>query len=253
MAARKAGKAVPKAVLAVRRSHTGDWQGAVDELTTLAGGGDAAASAALVPLLAARGRWRDVVAQAEAFLAQPDVATTANVFEEVCRIVRRAQAELGDTTIVPRLAALVPDSHEDVRDAVLLEETPPRRAPKRAAFDKAVLDAPKQPRFKKRPEELPRHLWALARAFDVDDELVARFDETAAWATFDVVLVTASVLARTGRAAKAWPLISARLGAWLPVDPLQPFPAELITDDGLFALMTDARWLEVLKTPRAQR
>lgn len=116
-----------------------------------------------------------------------------------------------------------------------------------------MLDAPKQPRFKKRPEELPRHLWALARAFDVDDELVARFDETAAWATFDVVLVTASVLARTGRAAKAWPLISRRLGAWLPVDPLQSFAAELITDDDLFALMTNARWLEVLKTPRAQR
>lgn len=252
MAARKAGKAVPKAVLAVRRAHTGDWQGAMDELTTLADGGDAAASAALVPLLAARARWKEVVAQAERFLAAPESATTANVFEEVCRIVRRAQAELGDESVVSRLAALVPESHEDMRDAVLLDE-PPRRAPNRAAFDKAVLDAPSQPRFKKRPEELPRHLWALARAFDVDDELVARFDETAAWATFDVVLVTASVLARTKRAARAWALISDRLGDWLPVDPLQPFPAELLTDDGLFALMNDARWLEVLKTPRAQR
>lgn len=252
MAARKAGKAVPKAVLAVRRAHTGDWQGAMDELTTLADGGDAAASAALVPLLAARGRWQEVVTQAEGFFAQPSSATTANVFQELCLIVRRAQAELGDQTIVSRLAALVPASHQRIRDAVLLGEPPPR-APNRAAFDKAVLDAPKQPRFKKRPEELPRHLWALARAFDVDEELVARFDETAAWATFDVVLVTASVLARTKRAARAWALISARLGDWLPVDPLQPFPAELLTDDGLFALMNDARWLAVLKTPRAQR
>lgn len=249
MAARKA---VPKAVLAVRRAHTGDWQGAMAELTTLAEGGDAAASAALVPLLAARGQWREAVVQAERFLAQPKSATTANVFQETCRIVRRAQAELGDDGLVARLAVVVPESHARFRDAVLLGE-PARRSPNRASFDQAVLDAPRQPRFKKRPEELPRHLWALARTFDVDDQIVARFDETAAWATFDVVLVTASVLAEMGRPSEAWRLLSARLGDWLPVDPLQPFAAELIADDGLFTLMTDARWLEVLNTPRAQQ
>lgn len=251
MATRKK-KTQPPAEAAVARAWTGDWQPALTELLTLSEQGDVTASAALVTFLGACGRWRDVTEQARRFFPSPDAVAPGNVFIEACGVARRAVEVLDEPDLLGELAALVPASHEDFRDASLLDW--PRREPEaRAPYEKAVAEAPKLPRFKKSPDQLPRHLFALACVFRVDDEIIARYDAKAPWATFDVALDAAKALARKGRAKDAWAVLEPRLGDWLPVGALQVLCAELLTDDALFALMTPARFTQVLSTRRGPR
>lgn len=120
----------------------------------------------------------------------------------------------------------------------------------RAAFDKAVALAPTLPRFKKKPEELPRHLFALACSFSVDAEIIARWSDDAGWGSFDGALDVAAALVRAGKADRAWKTLERWLPRWSPVDELQVLPVELLVDPRLRALMNPQRCRALLKPLR---
>lgn len=243
-----ATKKKPTAKSLAALARTGAWQDALRGLSALSDQGDGAAAASTAELHAALGQWADFVTHAARFLADPSVVRAGNVFTDLTRVVRRAARELNDPLIIERLAATVPPRWHPMRDATLLrDQVPPSAqpgAPDVAGFEQALALANELPRFKKRPDELAAHAFALARAFKVEDELLARYDER--WAWFDLAVDAARVLARRGDLPAAWALLSPKLPNWMPMDSAQVFPLVLLTDPWLSPLMTEENCLYVL-------
>lgn len=236
-------------------ARQGEWETALPELSSLSEGGDGAAAASAAELLAALGRWSDFVPHAERFLENPRGVNIGNVFTDLTRLVRRAARELNDETIITRIAAKIPNEANwpGMRDATLLKDFVPPSAvpgpPNVELFNQSLARAQADKRFKKLPpEQLEQHLWALARGFKVEDELLSRYDPK--WRSFDNALHTARVLARRGNEAHAWGLLEQALPWWPALDFAQVFPVELLVDPWLQKLMTEERRLQVLSTPR---
>jgi hypothetical protein len=147
-------------------------QGRVDEaaaaLRTFADAGDAAAAASLAEILAFRGEWEPMVTYAAMLLAQPEAVYAGNVFTDLARLVRRAAVELGDLSIIDEVAAKVPPSHADRRQATLPQQPVPSSADL-AGFAVAVADAETGKRFRDRPVERAAHLFSVAVALGIDD------------------------------------------------------------------------------------
>ena len=256
MAARKK-KAVPPSHAAAALARQGKWEEALGQLTALSDGGDGVAAASTTELLAALGRWEELVPHAARFLENPGVVNIGNVFTEVTRLVRRAARELDDASIIERVAAKIPDEGHwrSMRDATLLKEVvlPSEQAgPERGEhFDKAVKDALTAKRFKNKPPAvLDEHCFALADVFRVDDEVISRYDP--GWRNFDKAVVTARANARRGNADQAWAILAQAIPWWAALDFAQVFPVGLLVDPTLQRLMTKERGVEVLATPRSE-
>ncbi|MFZ5446309.1 MAG: hypothetical protein ACOZQL_40350 [Myxococcota bacterium] len=253
MAARK--KAVPPERALAEACRAGSWKEALAELTTLSNEGNAAASAMVAQVSAALGRWDDVVTHGARFLATPEVARTGNVFSEVTRLVRRALLdELQTPAKLRGIAASIPPRWHAMRDATLLKDPLAEREPEaRKASEQAVAAAPSMPRFRSKPEGLPAHLFALAVAFHVDSEIIARWSDEAAWGSFDRALDVARALVRAGKKDRAWKTLVRWLDDWQPVDDLQVLPVELLVDRDLREAVNAKRARALLDRGRAPR
>jgi hypothetical protein len=140
------------------------------------------------------------------------------------------------------------------RDAVLLRDpaVPAARAgpEAREKYEQAVRDAVGGKRFRDKPRELGAHCFALAVAFGIDDEILARWDAANDRLLFDQAVEVARVLARRGESPRAWAVIEERLARWFPVDPAQVAPVALLLDPWISPLLTPERCARVLATPR---
>jgi hypothetical protein len=205
-------------------------------------------------ILAFRGRWHDLVPYATALVANPRAVYAGNVLTDMCRLLRRAAAELARPEVIEAAAARVPAGMEQRRDAVLLKdfvEPSTQPGPARVdAFSAALREAEQGKRFRGRPRELAAHCFSLAVSFKVDDEILARWDQGNDLLRFDQALSVARVRARRGDGDGAWAAIRGRLASWWPADDAQVAPLALLLDPLLAPLMTPARCAEVLATPR---
>jgi hypothetical protein len=234
---------------AAKLARQGETDRALEVLLPLSASGDAAAAASAAELLAFRGQWAKVVAQATKLLANPGAVHAGNVFTDMCRLIRRAARELNQPSIIERAAAVVPAPLAPQRDAVLIEGRVDSRVQSRddlEHFRRAVAEAEQGKRFAGKPKELVAHCFALAVAYDVDDEIVARYDPRM---RFDHAKSVARVLARRGDG-RAWSVIHETIARWWPVDHAQVAPVDLLADPWLSTLMTPERCEVVLSTPR---
>lgn len=239
---------------ATAAARRGETEVAREVLVALAAAGDHAAAAAAAELYAFAGAWREVVPLATALVGDPGAVRTGNVFTEQCRLLRRAARELDDPGVVTRAAAAVPTAMAARRDACLLRDldvdardADPAAA---AAFAAAVATATAGKRFVGKPAELARHCFALAAAYRLDGELIARWDPELPTLGFDQAVDAARAHARRGDPDAAWAVIAQRLGQWYPVDVAQVAPVILLVDRWLGPIMTPARCAQVLATPR---
>lgn len=209
---------------AIEAARAGRIEPALETLLALHEAGDAAASSAAAEILAFQGRWDEMAVCAKAILAKPDAVYASNVIDDMKALLalRKSQPKPG-----------------------------PAEKPNRARFDDAVAQATTGKRFKGKPKELAQHCFSLAVVFNVDEEIIARWDPKHPYMHFDQAAEVARALVRTKQADKAWPILESRLGRWYPVDAAQVLPVVLLTDPLLAPLMTPERAERVLRTPRA--
>jgi hypothetical protein len=245
---------------AVAAARAGRCDLAVPVLTQLADQGLAAAAASLAEILAFQGDWRGFVPRAEALIENPTAVYAGNVFTDMTRLFRRAARELRAPEILARAAAKVPERFHGMRDATLLRDVvvPSERiaeptSDERAAFAAAAETAASGKRFAGKPKELAAHLFALAAAYHVEEEIHQLWDQVGATLLFDSALVVARWHAFRNRADAAWQVLSANLSRWFPVDAAQVAPVVLLVDPLLSPLLTPERCAWVLQTPRAVR
>ena len=232
-------------------------EGRVDEalaaLRALADAGSAAAAASVAEILAFRGEWASMVPYAMQLLAEPSAVYAGNVFTDLTRLVRRAARELGDPAVIERAAAVVPSSHAAMRDATLLQDfvaPTTSRAPDPEPFAAAAREATDGKRFRGKPVELAKHLFALAVLLNVEDEIVARWDPTNPGMLFEDAARVAHVVAQRGDRERAWAILEGHLHRWYPVDHAQVAPVEVLVDPILATLVSTARAEQILRTPR---
>lgn len=209
---------------AVVAAREGRIDVALEKLLELHASGDAAASASAAEILAFQGRWDEMVPCAKALLKNPGAVYAGNVID-------------------------------DMKDLLKAKKSPPkpgpRARPNRKTFDEAVAEAPTGKRFKGKPRELARHCFWLAVVFNVDDEIIKRWDPKHPSMHFDAAVEVARALVRKKDPNGAWKVLESRLGRWYPVDGAQVLPVVLLTDPLLAPLMTKERTEQVLRTPRA--
>ena len=248
------GSKLKTAKQAVAAALQGQPDAALEALLGFAQAGDVAASASAAELLGFMGRWADLVPHAAALIAKPDAVYAGNVFDDMCALLRRAARELGTPDIIKAAAATVRKGMEARRDAVLLQDSPAlgtKADPEnRARYEQAVAESSAGKRFKGKPDDLARHCFALAVAFNVDDAIIARYDPKNPRFGFEQAVYTALALARRGDAQAAWAVLEPKLGSWWPVDRAQVAPVELIVHPLLLPLMTPERCRQLLETPR---
>ncbi len=209
---------------AVAAALRGEIAAALDVLLARHRDGDAAASASAAEILAFQGRWDEMVPCAKAVLAHPDAVYAGNVIDDMTAL-------LAATRRRPK---------------------PPRpQRAERARFTEALVHARTMKRLRGKPLELAQHCFALAVAFHVDDEIIARWDPEHPYLHFDEATEVARALVRREQPARAWAILESRLGRWYPVDTAQVLPVVLLVDPWLAPLLTRARADLVLRTPRA--
>jgi hypothetical protein len=224
------------------QAREGDLETRVTALRALADKGDRAASFDLAKIFAFRGAWDEAAARATEALARRNAG--ANAFTECAMIVRRAADVLGRPKLIAEAAAGVPEEGAKERDAVLLADhhraSEAARNPRSKELGDALALAPTLKRFKGKPKELAKHGFALAVVFDVDDEIIARWEEANPLFTFHDAIELARACTRRGDGARAWRAIDSRLAL------AGGLPVELVTDFRLAPLMTPERCAEVL-------
>jgi len=252
-AKRPAGPSAKDVAKAAADARRGNTDVALAALRGYADLGSAAAAAAAAEILAFRGEWEEAATRATELLAQPDAVYSANIFEGCAAIVRRAAEVLDRPRLVQAAAERVPTKLASVRDAVLLrdwfrvrEET---REPRPEALAEALALAPTLRRFKGKPaSELDRHCFSLAVAFDVDEQIVRRWDVRNEALGFEQAIEAARAFARRGEPERAWDAVASR--TWWPIENTQVAPVELVTDYLLHPVMTAGRCEKILARPR---
>jgi hypothetical protein len=209
---------------AIEAALHGKVEVALEVLLDLHSAGDAAASAAAAEILAFQGRWDEAVPCAKALLARPDAVHTANVLDDMrALLARRAK----------------------------LPKPGKRATPQRAHYKAAIETAQTGKRFKGKPKELAQHCFSLAVVFNVDSEIIKRWDPKHPYMHFDQAAEVARALVRAKQPKRAWDVLASRLSRWYPVDSTQVLPVVLLTDPLLAPLMTPSRAQLVMRTPRA--
>jgi hypothetical protein len=209
---------------AVEHALRGKTGPALEVLLELHANGDASASASAAEILAFEGRWDEAAKCARALLRNPGAVYAGNVIDDMKAIVALRGKK-------PKPAK--------------------REPPDRKRFAEAVAMASTGKRFAGKPKELAAHCFALAVAFRVDDEIIARWDPKHPHLHFDQAADAARALVRKKDGARAWDVLASRLGRWYPVDAAQVLPMALVTDPLLAPLLTRERAKLVLATPRA--
>lgn len=241
------------AKLAAKAAREGRVDEALEALRAMADGGDAAAAASVAEILAFRGQWSQMLPYATQLLANPGAVYAGNVFSDLTRLVRRAAKELADPSVIDRAAAVIPTSHAAKRDATLLREyvdPTTSRAPEPDRFAEVVREAPSTKRFRGKPVELAAHLFAVAVALNVEDEIVARWDPNNPGMLFGHATSVARVYAKRGELERAWSILEGHVRHWWAVDHAQVAPVELLIDPVLAPLVTTERAEQILRTPR---
>ncbi|MEZ4223253.1 MAG: hypothetical protein R3B13_20075 [Polyangiaceae bacterium] len=209
---------------AVEAALRGQVEDALETLLALHERGDASASASAAEILAFQGRWDEMVPCAKALLANPGAVYAGNVSDDMKALLRvKAQKKAA----------------------------PEKRRPERKRYTDAVAEAATGKRFKGKPKELAAHCFALAVVFEVDDEIIARWDPKHPHLHFDQAAEVARALVRKKQRERAWQVLESRLNRWYPVDAAQVLPVVLLTDPLLAPLMTPERARLVMSTPRA--
>jgi hypothetical protein len=246
----------------------GDADGAIAHLTPLAAAGSGGAAASLAELLAFRGDWKGVVKNARLLLESPGDLDTANVFDDMVRLLGLAGHEIRDWKPIAEAARSALEKWEGERERTILAElaayakrsgAPPHErievfgvedsAPNPTAYAEALKEH-EAARKKKKPDAWAAHAFALANVFKQGDEMVRLFDENEPHMEIDHAIDAGRVLARRGELDRAWRMIAPRLPGWWPVDAAQVAPVVLVTDDALRKLATKERWEQVLATRR---
>lgn len=256
----------------------GNADEAIVELGWMVEAGSVAAAASLAELLAFQGDWRGVVDHAARLIAEPSAVYAGNVFDDmVCllglaghggaawtavsqaakRATARLQAEEERQHIRNRLGPILKNlasyarrqgkpPHELIR---IFGVTPSKPDPDayRDACD-AVLTL--RPKLKGKPDELARHLFALAVTFKQPEAIVERFDERPNAMDFFHAVEAARCLVEREEHERAWEIIEPRISSWWPVDAAQVAPVILLTDPRLRQLCSEERKSIVLATPR---
>lgn len=210
---------------AVEAALRGDVDAALETLLAQHAAGDAAASASAAEILAFQGRWAEMVPCAKALLNNPGAVYAGNVSDDMKALLRVKSKR---------------------------RATPPRPKPERRRYDEAVAEASTGKRFKGKPKELAVHCFSLAVVFEIDDEIIARWDPKHPYLHFDAAADVARALIRKRQPERAWQVLESRLSRWYPVDAAQVLPVVLLTDPLLSRLMTPERAQLVLRTPRAE-
>lgn len=239
---------------AVRAARQGRVDEALKALCSFADSGDAAAAASVSEILAFRGEWEPMADYAMALLANPAAVYAGNVFADLARLVARAATELADPGLIGRMAAVVPPTHTGILKASLEwnPSAPRSNEPDHDRFAAAVADAEAGKRFRGRPVERAAHLFAVAVALGIDDEVRARWDPSNPGLTFDHAMSTARVLCARGESQRAWEVLEGHVPQWWPVDNAQVAPVELLYDPLLAPLVPPARGEQILRTPRGE-
>lgn len=191
-----------------------------------------------------------------------------NMFELMTDLLRRAGRETNDWAAVAQAASGLPQDaakifHELSR-RLLAEiaakkvvqkapERPAKRSPaERAAYEKAVREAPGEKRHKSDPVALHRRLFSLASSFGFEDDAVNVLEEHGADLYFDQIMNAARYLVRQGRADEAWSAIERALPSWSGGYTCSVGPVEALVDPELGPLFTPQRGEKLLQTPRGR-
>jgi hypothetical protein len=130
------------------------------------------------------------------------------------------------------------------------EELPLAEREKRV--DKATANVFElRPDLKDKPQDLHRHLYALAKFYDLPAEALERYSAHPQDMWFKDAVYVGRFLAAQGKGDEAWKLIQPKLPDWVADDPAQVAPVVLIVDRDLQRMMTPERCAEVLRTPRS--
>jgi len=240
--------------------------------------GSAAAAASLAELSAFRGDWPQVVRCARMLIAEPTAVYAGNVFEDMVQLLALAghegepwesvgaaaahgldALEASDTcehgrhhlgTILEALAGYAERRGEGPHE--LVRPGGPPQGPidldeYRDGVDDVLVH---RPNLKGKPDQLARHLFALAVVYRQPDDMVARFFDAPEAMDFDQAVEVARVLVDRGEAPRAWAVLAERIPSWWPVDDAQVAPMVLLTDRSLRPLVTPERAAQVLATAR---
>ena len=110
----------------------------------------------------------------------------------------------------------------------------------------------KRPDLKNSPEDLHRHLFALAEFYDCPKQALERYRAHQPDMWFKDAVYVGRYLAAQSRGDEAWSLIQEKLPGWVAVDPAQVAPVVFLVDRDLQRIMNAERCAEVLRTPRSE-
>jgi hypothetical protein len=237
------------------QARLGNTDMALESLIRFSGEGDASASASVAEILGLLGRWQQLVPYAQDLLARPDAVYAVNVFWDMCYLIRRAAQELDDPELFARTAQLIPSKLTSDRAACLIEghglqPAPPATPVELDQYRDAVKKAEGGKRFAGKPDVLARHIYALAVAFRVHDELIEQWPRKRHLISFDQSVAAARVWVRRGRDDEAWRIVESSVPSWWPVDAAQVAPVILAVDPELSPLITADRGARILAIPR---
>jgi hypothetical protein len=108
-----------------------------------------------------------------------------------------------------------------------------------------------RPDLKDSPQDLHRHLFALAEFYNLPEEALERYSAHPHDMCFNDAVYVGRYLAAHCKSDEAWKLIHPKLPDWIADDPVQVAPVVLIVDRDLRPMMTPERCAEVLRTPRS--
>ncbi|MBW2454742.1 MAG: hypothetical protein JRI68_09530 [Deltaproteobacteria bacterium] len=258
---------------------TGRADEAIEAFSWMVEQGSAAAAASLAELSAFRGDWSQVVRCARMLVAEPTAVYAGNVFDDMVQLLGLAGHEgepwasvaeaaahgtealaASDTcghgrhhlgTILQALADYAARAGQPPHELIRVFGAAPEDVDLQAYRDAVDHVLTHRPNLEGKPDQLARHLFALAAAYHQPEDLVLRFFEAPEIMDFEQAIETARVLADRGDRQRAWEIVEPRIPLWCPVDDAQVAPVVLLTDRGLRPLVTPERAAAVLATPRA--
>ena len=254
---------------------------ALTALRILAEAGDASASYSLAELLAFCSDWKGCAFHAGCLLASPSSVYAGNVFYEAIGLMGQAGHHTRDWDQIADLArsAISSIDHTVERNHLrtwyfmLLQSlvnyanhrgTLPYEtlrvfgsAPNhtQSELDAAYFEA-KANVFEVRPDlrheqaGLRAHLFALAKSFHQEEEVIRLYLAGEMPDNFDCAVYVARALSSRGDTVRAWEALWSHMNLWWPVDKAQVAPVILLVDDVLCPLMSEERCQAVLNLPR---
>lgn len=250
----------------------GEPDRAIQAWSELLSAGDCGAAASLAELHAWKLQWAPVLRYCGIALAAPQYIYSLNVSGDMVALAAqaglqtKAWSDLANVAIAAEQATPDDDRYDTTR--TLLQQLKQfASAQGRASFpsyletpgidDGADRYAAAMARLaagkvaKKSQQERAQYLIAVAGSYRYREGAVDAYDrEKAVPALFDHVAFLCSALVQAGRSDEAWSIFIDALPRWWPVEVLQCAPMSVFHDTAFSSLITPARSLQVLGTPR---